>query len=75
MKKEQEDTETVDLLSSPALSRVDGDSSSSSPAASNVAGQSLSVGSQPETSSAPHMMLPSSVQSTAESCKYQCIKL
>jgi hypothetical protein len=76
VKKEQEDIETADLLRSPALSKADGDSSSSSPATSNVPGQSLSTSSQPETSSLPHMMLPSSVhQSTAECCKCYCINL
>jgi hypothetical protein len=70
MKKEKEDTETVDLLRSPALSRTDGDSSSSSPTTSSVPGPSLSMSSQPETASLPHVMLPSSVhQSAAEFCE------
>jgi hypothetical protein len=76
VKKEQEDTETVDLLRSPALSRADGDSSSSSPTTSNVPGPSLSMSSQPETASVPRVMLPSSVhQSAAEFCKCYCIIL
>ncbi|PNF23924.1 hypothetical protein B7P43_G12845 [Cryptotermes secundus] len=68
MKKEQEDSETVDQQSSPALSRVDGDSNSSSPTTSSLPGPLLSVASRPETPSVPCTMLPSSVhQSIAES--------
>lgn len=76
MKKEQEDTETVDQQSSRALSRVDGDSRSSSPTTPSLPGPLLSVASWPETPSVPCTMLPSSVhQSVGESCKCQCINL
>jgi hypothetical protein len=70
MKKEQEGTEAVDHQSSPALSRVDGDSRSSSPTMPSLPGPLPSVTSQSETPSVPCTMLPSSVhQSIAESCK------
>lgn len=76
MKKEQEDTETVDQQSSPALSRVGEDSRSFSPKTPSLPGALLSVASCPETPSVPCTVLPSSVhQSVAESCKSQCINL